>query len=123
MKESWETGRFWLHYAARKSWAFDTIFWKYLDKRFFGTREEGIAEQDLGTTRVHLLSKREGSAMESFVERKMEESKERILFDWDDEQVKECLADVLSEEYCGGSFVKNLEFLSLSWLENRHRYL
>jgi len=36
MRESWETGRFWFSYAARKSWAFDTIFWKYLDKRFFG---------------------------------------------------------------------------------------
>jgi hypothetical protein len=38
MRESWETGRFWLNYAARKSWAFDTIFWKYLDKRLFGIR-------------------------------------------------------------------------------------
>lgn len=35
MRQSWETGRFWLSYAARKSWAFDTIFWKYLDQRFF----------------------------------------------------------------------------------------
>lgn len=25
MRESWSTGRFWLNYAARKSWAFDTI--------------------------------------------------------------------------------------------------
>ncbi|KAF6796983.1 phosphotransferase [Colletotrichum sojae] len=26
MRESWETGRFWLNYAARKSWAFDAVF-------------------------------------------------------------------------------------------------
>lgn len=99
MRESWETGRFWLNYAARKSWAFDTIFWKYLDKRFFGSRKGGdIAKQDLWKTRVHLLSERERSAIESFVERKMEESKERILVDWDDEQVKERLAEVLFED-------------------------
>jgi hypothetical protein len=36
MRKSWETGRFWLNYAARGSWAFDTIFWKHLDERFFG---------------------------------------------------------------------------------------
>ncbi|RFU30718.1 hypothetical protein B7463_g5620, partial [Scytalidium lignicola] len=98
MQESWETGRFWLNYAARKSWAFDTIFWKYLDERFFGSREGDIAKQDLWKTRVHLLSERERSAMESFVERKMEESKDRILVDWDDEQVKVRLAEVLFED-------------------------
>ncbi|KAK1598359.1 uncharacterized protein LY79DRAFT_666111 [Colletotrichum navitas] len=27
MRESWESGRFWLNYAARKSWAFDAVFW------------------------------------------------------------------------------------------------
>ncbi|KAJ6436356.1 phosphotransferase family protein [Purpureocillium lavendulum] len=26
MRESWRTGRFWLNYAARKSWAFDAIY-------------------------------------------------------------------------------------------------
>jgi hypothetical protein len=40
MCESWDTGRFWLNYAAQKSCTFDTIFWKYLDYRFFGSREE-----------------------------------------------------------------------------------
>ncbi|CEI68011.1 unnamed protein product [Fusarium venenatum] len=34
MRESWSSGRFWLNYAARKSWAFDTIYWK-----FFGPGE------------------------------------------------------------------------------------
>ena len=100
MRERWETGRFWLNYAARKSWAFDTIFWKYLDERFFGSREGDIAKQDLWKTRVHLLSKRERSVMESFVERKMEESKERILVDLGDEQIKERLAEVLFEDGC-----------------------
>ncbi|KAE8443747.1 hypothetical protein EG329_001427 [Mollisiaceae sp. DMI_Dod_QoI] len=112
MRESWETGRFWLSYAARKSWAFDTIFWKYLDKRFFGGREGDIAKQDLWKTRVHLLSERERSVMEIFVERKMEESKERILVDWDDEQAKERLAEVLFEDEWVS--LKILEVLSLT---------
>ncbi|KAL2754155.1 hypothetical protein ACRALDRAFT_1056424 [Sodiomyces alcalophilus JCM 7366] len=69
MRESWETGRFWLNYAARKSWAFDTIFWKYLDKRFFGDRED-VPKHDLWKTRIHLLSEDEQRAMDPFVERR-----------------------------------------------------
>ena len=56
--------------------------------------------QDLWKTRIHILSEREGSAMESFVERKMEESKERILVDGDDEQVKKRLAEMLFKDEC-----------------------
>jgi hypothetical protein len=125
MCESWETGRFWLNYAARKSWAFDTIFWKYLDHRFFGSREdrtqydptqpelarqedpctpenltnqEHITKQNLWKTRIHLLSETERNAMEAFVERKMEEGKEKILIDnWDDEVVRERFHQVVSE--------------------------
>lgn len=55
MRESWETGRFWLGYATRKAWAFDTIFWKYLNDRFFGKRKDRIAKGDLRKARVHLL--------------------------------------------------------------------
>lgn len=36
MLKSWETGDFWLNYAARKSWAFDMIYWAKIDRRFFG---------------------------------------------------------------------------------------
>lgn len=42
MRESWETGRFWLTYAARRSWAFDALFWSFLDERFFGSRQIGV---------------------------------------------------------------------------------
>lgn len=83
MRESWQTGRFWLDYAARKSWAFDTIYWKYLDETFFGTREQDIPKKDLWRARVHLLSEEERAAMEPLVQTKMEESKERILVEWD----------------------------------------
>lgn len=95
MRESWETGRFWLDYAARKSWAFDTIYWKFSDERFFGKREREVATEDLWKTRVNLLDHDQVAAMEPFVEMKLEESKERIMVQWTDEQVKERMAKVL----------------------------
>ncbi|KAB8269491.1 hypothetical protein BDV30DRAFT_242297 [Aspergillus minisclerotigenes] len=33
MRQSWVNGDFWVTYAARKNFAFDTIFWKKLDHR------------------------------------------------------------------------------------------
>jgi hypothetical protein len=44
MRESWETGRFWLNYAAKNSWAFDTVFWKYLDEKFFWNPRGGCTQ-------------------------------------------------------------------------------
>jgi len=65
MCQSWETDRFWLDYAACKSWAFDTIFWMYLDERFFGSRvDPTVTELNLWTTRADLLTKEERDAME-----------------------------------------------------------
>ncbi|KAK2626189.1 hypothetical protein QTJ16_004451 [Diplocarpon rosae] len=94
MRESWETGRFWLNYAARNSWAFDTIFWNYLDERFFGPRGD-VPEHDFWKTRVGLLSEEERAAMEPFVEWKMEDKKDRILVDWDPEEAKHRLSRTL----------------------------
>ncbi|KAE8317340.1 hypothetical protein BDV41DRAFT_526446, partial [Aspergillus transmontanensis] len=33
MRQSWVNGDFWVTYAARKNFAFDTIVWKKLDHR------------------------------------------------------------------------------------------
>jgi len=94
MRESWETGRFWLNYAGRKSWAFDTVFWKYLDERFFGRREHDVEKNKLWKTRLHLLSKDSRDALEPFVERKMQEIKERKLVNWESGSAKSRLAEV-----------------------------
>ncbi|KAK0115602.1 hypothetical protein ONS95_000125 [Cadophora gregata] len=99
MRESWETGRFWVGYAARNSWAFDTVFWMFLDERFFGARDgvgdgEG-SEDELWKARVHLLSEEEREGMERFVEWKMEDKKERILVDWEPEEARRKLGEVL----------------------------
>ena len=36
MRESWENGQFWANYAARKSWAFDAVFWSWINVKYFG---------------------------------------------------------------------------------------
>ena len=95
MRESWVTGRLWLNYAARKSWAFDTLYWKYLDERFFGEREEDIPAQEVWKTRVQLLNQDERDAMESLVQTKMEESKERVLVEWEAAEATKRLSSFL----------------------------
>lgn len=79
----------------RKSWAFDKIFWKFLDERFFGVREEGVDEEDLCKSRVGMLTKPEIKAMEIVVKRKLKESEERILVEWEEAQVIERLNEML----------------------------
>ena len=95
MEQSWATGRFFLSYAARKSWAFDAVYWNYLDERFFGDRQAGVDGNDLWRTRLHLLSDEEQAAMEPFVERKMAESQERRLVDWDSVEARDALSQLL----------------------------
>lgn len=70
LRESWDTGRGFLSYGCKKSWAFDAVYWRYLDGRFFGSRESGTQKLDLWRTRVHLLSEDERAAMEPFVEKR-----------------------------------------------------
>lgn len=71
MLESWQTGDFWVCYAARRSWAFDMLYWAKIDRRFFG---DGDLED-----RFELLSPEEKDGLEDFVQRKLVEKKERSL--------------------------------------------
>ncbi|KAK7697999.1 hypothetical protein SLS64_012986 [Diaporthe eres] len=99
MRQSWETGRFWLNYATRKGWAFDSIYWKFLDERFFGDRPTDVAKEEYWRSRIDLLTEKEREAMEPFVERKMNESKGRVFVDeWDEEEVQRRFAEVLFDE-------------------------
>ncbi|KAF4988158.1 hypothetical protein FGRMN_9926 [Fusarium graminum] len=95
MGESWQTGRFFLSYAARKSWAFDAMYWNFLDERFFGDRGADVLKDDLWKTRVHLLTEEERIAMEPFVEKKMAESKDRCIVEWKEEEAKERFSELL----------------------------
>ncbi|RBR06669.1 hypothetical protein FVER53590_02394 [Fusarium verticillioides] len=95
MRESWEGGRFWLTYATRKSWAFDTIFWKYLDEKFFGPRDKDTQESQFWKARVHLLGEEAQRSMEMVVERKMNDAEERVLVDWDPDTANQLLQEAL----------------------------
>ncbi|KAF5612872.1 uncharacterized protein FSUBG_1102 [Fusarium subglutinans] len=98
MRESWLSGRFWLTYATRKSWAFDTIFWKYLDERFFGPRDENIQESQFWTARVHLLGEEAQRSMEMVVERKMNDAEEGVPVDWDPDTANQLLQEALGDD-------------------------
>lgn len=65
-----------INYAARNSWVFDFIFWRFLDSGCFGHNERGEH-----CARLNLLAEDELAAMENFV--KMEELKTRALVGWD----------------------------------------
>lgn len=98
MRESWETGRFWLSYATRKIWGFDEIYWKCLDERFFGKRPHDVPREQLWTTRLHLLTDREREFMEPFVQRRGEETKARKLIDhWDPDEVQKRFDEIFGE--------------------------
>jgi hypothetical protein len=99
MRQSWEQGRFWLNYAARKSCVFDTIYWRFLDRRFFG--EPSVArsgrKQDLWKTRVDLLTDEERDIMESLARKKMREAEERTIIEWKPEEAKRHLDQFLKQ--------------------------
>ncbi|KAF5714064.1 kinase-like domain-containing protein [Fusarium globosum] len=93
MRESWQTGRFFLSCAARKSWAFDSMYWNFLDERFFGDRDPGVVKGDLWT--IDLLSDDERATMEPFIQRKMAESKERRIVEWDETEAQKRFSELL----------------------------
>ncbi len=82
MRESWASGDFWTVYAAWKSFAFDSVYRKELDSRFFGLVVATCDSGDVWKERLGLLDQQTQSAMESFVERKMLETETRVLA-WD----------------------------------------
>ncbi|KAG4431315.1 hypothetical protein IFR05_013212, partial [Cadophora sp. M221] len=81
MRESWETNSWMVNFASRRSWSFDALFWRYLDPVYFGPNEDGDHK-----ARLDLLPIDEAKAIEPFVRTKMEEAKERILVEWEQEK-------------------------------------
>jgi hypothetical protein len=92
MRRNWESGAFWANYAARKCFGFEPVFWEFLDEWFFGANVEGGYEG-----RMKLLSEKVKKRMEWFVERKVEESKEEKIVDWDPEEARAYLAEILAD--------------------------
>lgn len=90
MRESWEKQRWMINYAARNSWAFDFVFWRYLDERYFGPNENGDYH-----ARLSLLTQQELEAMETLVEIKMKQCKECTLMTLDHDSAVAQLAKVM----------------------------
>ncbi|KAK2776507.1 hypothetical protein FQN53_002678 [Emmonsiellopsis sp. PD_33] len=89
MRQSWDSGDFWVCYAARKNFAFDAVFWKEIDGRFFGTGtyDTSSAEDERWKERIDLLSEDERADMEKVVGKKLEEMKTRVLA-WEPEELR-----------------------------------
>jgi hypothetical protein len=82
MYQSWESGDFWVIYAALHSFAFDVIYWQKIDLRFFGPPED---PETAWKERLYLLDEKEKYDMEQLVARKLKEMKTRILA-WDPDE-------------------------------------
>ncbi|CAK7224161.1 hypothetical protein SCUCBS95973_005425 [Sporothrix curviconia] len=97
MRASWQTGHFWVVYAAQRTFAFDGIYWRFLDKKFFesgpGSGSGGAASGDIDPdvsypddatleARIDELSPEQVAAMDDFVARKLREKEEGGLVDW-----------------------------------------
>ena len=79
-----------INYAARNSWAFDFIYWKFLDTEFYGHNENGDYRE-----RLRMFTKAEAENMEQFVRMKMREHSERALAEWNDESAATRLANFI----------------------------
>lgn len=88
MRESWERRTWMIGYAARKSWAFDFIWWRFLDESYFGPNENQDCQ-----ARLDLLSAPQRKAMEGFAARKMEEGESCEVIRLGDKDAKDYLAE------------------------------
>jgi hypothetical protein len=89
MQQSWDSGTFWIVYAALHSFALDAIYWQKIDPMFFKAAEN---PETAWKERLGLLDERESEEMEKLVARKLEEMKTRVL-EWDpDEYTVEAIA-------------------------------
>ncbi|KAH8423915.1 uncharacterized protein LDX57_001669 [Aspergillus melleus] len=77
MRESWEHGDFWVNYGARKSWAFDDV-WPMIDAKLFDGDTSMHSEEKL-----ELLGEEDREAIGPFIQKKLEDMKQRKLDDWD----------------------------------------
>lgn len=87
MRKSWDDKTWMIGFAARNSWAFDLIFWRYLDPKYFGPNEAAGYRARLGR-----LTQKQREAMEDLVAVKMKEGRECKLKEWDPDKAKAHLA-------------------------------
>ncbi|KAJ5171056.1 uncharacterized protein N7500_003839 [Penicillium coprophilum] len=87
MRRSWESGDFWIMYAARDNFAFDAIYWQGIDRRFFGpTAYEDDDVCDVWKERLHLLEPEEHEFMEKHEDLKLMEMEASNILAWDPDE-------------------------------------
>ncbi|KAH7154783.1 hypothetical protein DER46DRAFT_578599 [Fusarium sp. MPI-SDFR-AT-0072] len=96
MQKGWESKEWMVRYVARNSWAFDFIYWRYLDPMYFGDNEDADYR-----ARLPHLSQKQLDALEPFVELKMRQEKERKLVQWSEKDAKVELCKVMVEMNVG----------------------
>ncbi|KAB5580948.1 hypothetical protein GE09DRAFT_1213383 [Coniochaeta sp. 2T2.1] len=77
MRENWDSGSFWVNFAARKPYSFEPMYWKQIDERFYGPNPRGGYED-----RLALLPERARKRIDWLVAQKMKEEKEKKRVDW-----------------------------------------
>lgn len=87
MRRNWESGPFWVDYAMRRSWAFNAVFWTFLDPAFFG----GNGKRDEYEERLALLDEEARNGIDAFVQRKVKESQKRELRERGESKVENLL--------------------------------
>ena len=75
MRTSCTTKAWMRNYAARRSWAFDFLWWKHLDEEFFRPNEDQDHKARLAT-----LSEAQRDAMEVLLEEKLKENEDTEIF-------------------------------------------
>jgi hypothetical protein len=104
MKDSWESGDFWIMYAASHSFAFDAIYWQKIDPRFFGPTND---PQNSWKERLVLLSDDDSAEMEKLVAWKLGEMSDRELA-WDCDEYTRFLSDAMKNAHeCEASDATN----------------
>lgn len=89
MRHGWHKQTWLINYAARKSWAFDFTWWKFLEETYSGPNENQDCQ-----ARLEHLSETQRRATESVVARKIEESGNRQIIGWGGEDAADRLAEI-----------------------------
>ncbi|KXG48641.1 Aminoglycoside phosphotransferase [Penicillium griseofulvum] len=91
MRDSWESGNFWIMYAARNNFSFDSIYWQKIDRRFFGPTQSSDPD-NFWKERLHLLTPKEKDYIDECVKLKFEEMDTRPLA-WDPDEYTRAYED------------------------------
>ncbi|KAL3444511.1 hypothetical protein BJX65DRAFT_310894 [Aspergillus insuetus] len=105
MLDSWKSGDFWIAYAARNNFAFDSVYWQKIDQRFFEETSSPI--DDVWKERLDLLESKERDEIERVVPIKVEMKTRVLAWDPDDHTrefaEKHCGADAANGDKGGGA--------------------